>query len=28
MTHLAILELLDGSTSDWMEQGSSEQYQG
>jgi len=28
MTHIAIQEQLDGKTADWMEQESSEQYQG
>ena len=28
MTHIAIQELLDGKTADWMEQVSDEQYQG
>jgi len=27
MTHIAILERLDGKTVDWMEKESSEQYQ-
>jgi quercetin dioxygenase-like cupin family protein len=28
MTHIAILERLDGKTAEWMEQVSDEQYQG
>jgi quercetin dioxygenase-like cupin family protein len=28
MTHIAIVEQLDGKTADWMEKVSDEQYQG